>query len=236
MKHTTTIRISEELLSSIATSFSNIFFECVLIVNMQTNNITYLANTSGLSRRILKRDLSDHTFKYFVETISGKDVSKIEKIIFIIKEQYLSTPEADRPYLLFMTDLNYSFDVEGKSLATYKFCPISLNAVFDYLIVSIGFSVGQLENKVLVLNTKTEDRLLVDITNRQKLHLTFNSLTPIENAVLALSAQGISAKEIGEKLNKATETIKSVKKRIFAKLKVENMTEAILSAINHKIL
>ncbi|WP_446483099.1 response regulator transcription factor [Cohnella xylanilytica] len=55
-------------------------------------------------------------------------------------------------------------------------------------------------------------------------------LTPRELEVLRLSAQGLSNREIGERLFLALDTVKGHNRRIYGKLQVKRRTEAIALA------
>ena len=57
-----------------------------------------------------------------------------------------------------------------------------------------------------------------------------------EKEVLRLSMQGYTMKDISEHVSKSLDTVKTYKRRIFEKLEVENITEAISYAINNNLL
>jgi DNA-binding CsgD family transcriptional regulator len=57
-----------------------------------------------------------------------------------------------------------------------------------------------------------------------------------EKDILLLSAQGYTMDEIAERLFLAIDTVKFQKKRIFEKLDVKNIVEALSFATNHKLL
>lgn len=230
--------INEDHLRQIADSFSNLYYELVFIADMVENRIVYMAKSSGLARRVLKKDFLENTLTFLVETVSGRDVLKLERIMEIIQEKYKITEIGDRCNLLFMTDFNYVYDVEGTSTATYKFTPLgNQNERITYMLMSISFSAGHYRDRIFFLNTNTFNR---EIYNLQKNNgwekLEYEPLTPVELAVLALSAEGKSVSRIAQKINKANDTVKSIRKRIFTKLRVSNITEAIISGINHKII
>ena len=63
-----------------------------------------------------------------------------------------------------------------------------------------------------------------------------SNLTPMEVRVLKLAAQGSSNQEIAETLNVQPVTVKTHMYKIFKKLKVTNRTQAILLAIQMKII
>lgn len=65
---------------------------------------------------------------------------------------------------------------------------------------------------------------------------TMPTLTDGEKSVITLSIQGLTMTEIGDKMCLSPETIKKYRKQIFEKLKVRNITEAIIAATNNKLL
>ena len=62
------------------------------------------------------------------------------------------------------------------------------------------------------------------------------SLTDGEKSVLTLSIQGYTMSEIADKICLSPDTIKKYRKRIFEKLEVRNISEAIVAATNNKLL
>ena len=61
-------------------------------------------------------------------------------------------------------------------------------------------------------------------------------LTPRETEVLALLSQGLSNREIAERLSLSTRTVKGHLEEIFAKLEVDSRTAAVTAALRLKIL
>ena len=62
------------------------------------------------------------------------------------------------------------------------------------------------------------------------------TLTDGEKSVLTLSIQGYTMAEIADKLCLSTDTIKKYRQRIFEKLDVRNITEAIIAVTNSKLI
>jgi len=61
-------------------------------------------------------------------------------------------------------------------------------------------------------------------------------LTPREKEVLACIVEGLSYKMIGDRLNISYETVRSHIKKIYEKLHVASLTEAVAKAINQRIV
>ena len=61
-------------------------------------------------------------------------------------------------------------------------------------------------------------------------------LTDIEQKVLWLSAQGNTVGQIGDEVHKSPDAVKNYKKRLFKKLNVSSISEALIYAINNRML
>lgn len=57
-----------------------------------------------------------------------------------------------------------------------------------------------------------------------------------ERKVLTLSAMGYTMHEIALKIERSFNTVKAYRKEIFEKLEVDNITEAVVYAINHRLV
>lgn len=61
-------------------------------------------------------------------------------------------------------------------------------------------------------------------------------LTDGEKSVLMLSIQGYTMAEIADRICLSPDTVKKYRQRIFVKLNVRNVSEAIVAATNSKLL
>lgn len=62
------------------------------------------------------------------------------------------------------------------------------------------------------------------------------SLTDNERAVLLLSSQGYTMNEIADRLCKSVDAVKAYKKKLFERLEVSSITEAVTFAANYRLL
>ena len=75
-----------------------------------------------------------------------------------------------------------------------------------------------------------------DIKSRRWDQRQMPTLSEGERAVLILSIQGYTMSEIADKICLSPDTIKKYRQRIFEKLDVRNISEAIVAAANNKLL
>ena len=61
-------------------------------------------------------------------------------------------------------------------------------------------------------------------------------LNETEKEILTLSMQGLTVTDIAERIHRATDSVKSARSRLYEKLEVNNISEAISYATNYKLL
>ena len=62
------------------------------------------------------------------------------------------------------------------------------------------------------------------------------SLSDVEKSVLRLSARGFTAEETAKKLSRSVDTIKAYRKQIMKKFDADNISEALMFALNHNMI
>lgn len=71
--------------------------------------------------------------------------------------------------------------------------------------------------------------------HRWEIH-TAPVLNETEKEILTLSIQGLTINAIAEQVHRAVDSVKSARRRLFEKLEVNNISEAISYATNYKLL
>ena len=82
----------------------------------------------------------------------------------------------------------------------------------------------------------TSEYFEYNISSRRWNKREMPTLSDGEKSVLTLSIQGYTMSEIADKICLSPDTIKKYRKRIFEKLDVRNISEAIVAATNNKLL
>lgn len=85
-------------------------------------------------------------------------------------------------------------------------------------------------------HTGSGDYYEFNMTTRRWNKMTMPTLTTGEKNVITLSIQGYTTAEIADRLFLSPDTVKKYRQRLFEKLKVRNISEAIAVATNSKLL
>ena len=75
-----------------------------------------------------------------------------------------------------------------------------------------------------------------DFSSHKWLEKTIVELTDKEKAIITLSAQGYTEKEIAAKMYKSHNSVKTYKRTLFRKLGVNSIAEALMYSLNNHLL
>lgn len=225
-----------QLMRHISSAFDNIHYEYTFIFNSLSQKVIFSSSSFGALIPI-NIDFTGKSISSLLEYISGSDAEKFNDILYHIDSFYKRTIKSQRYKLQFLTDLRFK-PGEHRSNATYKISPLTEdeNGNPIHYVCSVGVSVYELTDIVCAVNILTSERHLLRLGDGVWKELKDIKLSPLESSIICYTAKGLTTKEIADKLCKAPDTIKSAKERICQKLRVDNMSQAVMSATNYRII
>lgn len=137
--------------------------------------------------------------------------------------------------------ISYDFHIlnEGKKiLVNHKLTPLALTSdgriwlALCVVSAATHTDAGHIE----MHHVGTSEFFEYNISSRRWSRHQMTTLSDGEKSVLTLSIQGYTMSEIADKICLSPDTIKKYRKRIFEKLEVRNISEAIVAATNNKLL
>lgn len=137
--------------------------------------------------------------------------------------------------------ISYDFHIlnEGKKiLVNHKLTPLALTSdgriwlALCVVSAATHTDAGHIE----MHRVGTSEYFEYNISSRRWNRRQMPTLSDGEKSVLTLSIQGYTMSEIADKICLSPDTIKKYRKRIFEKLDVRNISEAIVAATNNKLL
>lgn len=160
---------------------------------------------------------------------------KINQIGF---EFFEKTPIEERLNLT----ISYDFKLKTKTgqaiLINHKLTPIFLNSNGKMwkAVCLVSLSSNKTSGNIEVYNQKQQKYWEFDITNNLWEEKEKIQLTQREREILQLSVQGYTVNEISEKAFISSDTVKFHRRKLYEKLEVANIAEAIAFATNNKLL
>lgn len=123
-------------------------------------------------------------------------------------------------------------------LVNHKLTPLSLTSdgrIWLALCV-VSASPHTTEGNIEMHRAGTSEYFAYSLASRRWEKKVMPTLTSGEKSVLTLSIQGYTMAEIADRIFLSPDTVKKYRQRIFEKLSVRNISEAIAAATNYKLL
>jgi DNA-binding CsgD family transcriptional regulator len=142
------------------------------------------------------------------------------------------------------TDYSISYDFHLKQpnghlmLINHKLAPLILDTNGNIWIALCLVSLSSNNNpgNIIIKNAKEKKFFEYNISLKKWNEQKIVRLNNQEKEILMLSSQGLTVERIAKELFLSVDTIKFHKKNLFKKLNVNNISEAILSAVNIGII
>ncbi len=163
----------------------------------------------------------------------------LEKYICVIDNYLLAGKDlSNEEYSSHVCVFDYPIIIRGHKLyITQKFTPITLRSDGS---VKLGMFTISHSNKAEIncfIITQTNKRFRFDFSEGRFVNIGLNvTLSIVEKAILHRAKMGMTNEEIAQNLYVSVNTVKTHRMRIFRKLHVETITEALTVASNYHLL
>ena len=229
----------EEIRSAIETieALSRLAYQSVYVIDYFKRNFMFVSGNPLFLCGLEPQEVKEKGYAFYLDHIPADEIEmliEINRAGFIFFSQ---TPVDTRLKL----SISYDFHIRhkyGMFLINHKFTPIRLacngNIWLAVCVVSLAShrDVGNVEAHI-------DGRDGYWIYSFKEKKWRKHGLTPLserEKEVLFSAAQGYNSNEIAKNLCISRDTVKFHRKNLFKKLNVNKMTEALLEALNKKLL
>ncbi|MGB7529245.1 response regulator transcription factor [Sphingobacterium cellulitidis] len=177
-------------------------------------------------------------YAFYYKNVIHEDLDLLIKINKIGFDFYENIPLQDRKLYTISYDFHLKSDYNKKILVNQKLTPVFLS------------DSGKIWKALCVVSLSTEKSAgNIKISKKGHNHISYYDLkidkwkslksivlTDRENEIIQLSIRGFTINDIASEIFVSPETVKFHRKKLFAKLDVNNMPEAIFYAANNKLL
>lgn len=207
------------------------------IYDLHKNQVLYHSGKWNFYFRDLPQE-ANNRFEVILGSLdSDEQKMKYEVVDLEAKKFLMSRPINERANLIFNSILK--FTLNGSTIRLHcKSIPLLLTDDGDlWITLDMAFvcTVKQREEYYFV-NSKTQERYSLNIKSRKwKAHHAV-TLNAREKEMLMLSMQGYSISSIAQILSVTVDCIKTCRRKLFEKLGISNIQEAITYAMNMGLL
>lgn len=228
-------RVDEYIRS--AEAFSRSTYQSVYIIDYFKQNFLYVSPNPMFLCGLTPEQMMKLGYRFYLEYVPEDE----QQFLIDLNEAGFSfhntIPVKERKDWYISYDLNI-LNGGRKILVNHKLTPLVLTSdgriwlALCVVSVSTHTSPGHIE----MHRVGTPDYVEYNRNTRRWDKRQMPTITDGEKAVLTLSIQGYTMSEIADRICLSPDTIKKYRQRIFEKLNVRNISEAIVAATNNKLL
>jgi len=177
-------------------------------------------------------------YEFYFKHVIEEDLELLLKINTIGFEYYERVPVEERKDYTISYDFHLINKNGEKTLINHKMTPLFLTKTGKLwkAIAIVSLSSESKSGNIKVTNNKTNKVITYNLEGNFWQEIETVELTDREKEILKYSTRGFTINQIAEAIFVSPDTVKFHRKKIFEKLGVSNITEAIAYATNNKLI
>lgn len=219
-------------------AFSRTTYSSLYVIDYEKKGFDYVSENPLFLCGHTPDEVKEMGYEFYFKYVPQEDLDLLLTINTVGFDFYETIPVEDRK----IHTISYDFLLktkEGKPiLINQKLTPMFLTdegKVWKALCV-VSLSTKPKSGNIIVFKNGSDTTFEYDLKGRYWKSLEKIKLTDREIEILQYSVRGYTIKEIAEKIFVSSDTVKFHRKKLFEKLNVANISEAITYVTNNKLI
>ena len=219
-------------------SFARLTYESVYVIDYETMSFEYVSENPLFLGGYSPQEVLELGYEFYFKNVPEKDLQLLNLINEAGFDFFQKMPDAEKSQYSIMYDFHLIHRDGGHILINHKLTPLFLTSEHKIWKAMCIVSLSHHRNagNICIFKQGTDEMWELDIHNNNWHKSEKPKLTKREIEVLRLHAQGWTINQIAEKIFVAPDTVKYYRRRIFEKLNVGNIAEALAYAVNSKMI
>lgn len=220
-------------------SFAKITYQSIYVIDYEDMKFEYVSNNPLFLCGYSSEEVLGMGYDFYFNNVPKQDLELLSLINNLGFDFYDKLPATDERKLY---SISYDFHLKGKYdksvLINHKLTPLFLDengAVWKSLCI-VSLSHNQNSGNVTINKQGSDVFWKLDLSKKVWIVKDRSKLKKKELEILRLYAQGLTIKQIAERMFVSPDTIKYYRKKIFEIFGVKNFTEALSFATDNKII
>lgn len=226
-----------EKLIKAAEAFARTTYQGVFLFDCKKKRFLYVSDNSLFLLGHTAEDVLAGGIDFYFSHFSTKELSFLQELSEVSSMLLLDQPIEERLDYVFSCDY-YLPSKNHKLLVHQKTTSLALDqdGRVSTTMSVLSFSSRKEPGPILAQRSRSAFYWEYSREGRRWKQHTRGKLSVEERHILLLSAQGYKMEEIADRICKSLDTVKFYKKRLFEKMEVDNITEALFYALNYRLI
>jgi len=219
-------------------AFSKLTYQSIYVIDYQSRAFEYVSDNPLFLCGLTAKEVEKLGYGFYFRNVREEDLNLLLKINEVGFDFYEKLPIDERKDYTISYDFHIKNEKKHSILVNHKLTPIFLNEegkiwkAMCIVSLSPNHSLGNItiskQNSDIIWKFNLQSNKW-EVEERVK-------LSERETEILRLYAGGLTIIEIAEKIFVSPDTVKFHRRKLFEKIGVQNITEALSYATNNKLL
>ncbi|MBO9675371.1 MAG: helix-turn-helix transcriptional regulator [Sphingobacteriaceae bacterium] len=219
-------------------AFARLTYESVYVIDYEKMAFEYVSENPLFLCGYSPEEVLGLGYEFYFKNVPEKDLILLSLINEAGFDFFAKLSDGEKKHYSITYDFHL-INQEGKPrLINHKLTPLFLTSegkMWKAMCI-VSLSHHQQAGNTCIYKQGTDELWVLDTTTKIWKKSEKPKLNRREIEILQLHAQGLTINQIAEKIFVAPDTVKYYRRRIFERLEVSNMVEALSSAVNHKMI
>ena len=219
-------------------AFSRLTYESVYVIDYEKMAFEYVSENPLFLCGYSPNEVLDLGYEFYFKNVPEKDLALLSLINEAGFDFFAKLPDQEKKHYSITYDFHLK-NQEGKStLINHKLTPLFLTGegkLWKAMCI-VSISHHQQAGNICIYKQGSDELWALNIESKIWQKSEKPKLSKREIEILQLHAQGLTINQIAEKIFVAPDTVKYYRRRIFERLEVTNMVEALSRAVNSKMI
>ncbi|SFN23650.1 regulatory protein, luxR family [Chryseobacterium oleae] len=219
-------------------AFSRLTYQSLYVIDYQTRAFDYVSENPLFLCGKSSEEVKALGYAFYFQNVKPEDVELLIKINEAGFEFYENIPVDERKLYSISYDFYLINGKKNKVLVNHKLTPVFLTEggqIWKALCI-VSLSNNTSSGNIVISKERSDEFWKYDIVAKKWEKEEKIKLSQREYEILSLYASGLTINEIGEKLFISADTVKFHRKKLFDKIGVNNIAEALAYAKTNKLL
>jgi DNA-binding CsgD family transcriptional regulator len=219
-------------------AFARLTYESIYVIDYEKMTFEYVSENPLFLCGYLPEEVLNLGYEFYFKNVPEKDLTLLNQINEAGFDFFGRLPANEKKRYSISYDFHLINEKGKPMLINHRLTPLFLSSdekIWKAMCI-VSISNHQQAGNIAIYKQGTDEVWKLDIKDNIWRKSEKPKLSAREIEILRLHAQGLTINQIAEKIFVVPDTVKYYRRRIFERLGVSNMVEALSYAVNSRII